>query len=81
MLTGNEPYPRLLPPVEPLKLALRGLCDKFWTILAAHSLERSVVVAASLIFFFPDGRPDDYSSEVTASISGSNGRIYEAHVG
>jgi hypothetical protein len=80
-LTSDDPYPRLLAPVEPLKLAVTSLCQKFWDILAGHSLERSLVVSASLIFFFADDRPDDYSSEVTATITASNGRIYEAHLG
>jgi len=79
-LTGDDPYPRELAPLGPLKLALSGLCEKFWSILAAHHLERSSVTQARLSFSFAESRRDDYLSEVAASITGSNGRTYEARV-
>jgi len=63
----------------PLRLALRGLCEKFWQILHAHQLDRSTVAEARLTFSFRDDRNDDFSSEVRVVVVGSNGRSYEAH--
>lgn len=79
-LTSTELYPPALPPMEPLRLALLGLRDRFWRIVAAHKLEESVVKEASLLFRFSEGRNDDYLSEVTGRVTGSNGRTYEARV-
>jgi len=80
-LTSAETYPRALPPMEPLRLALLGLRDRFWNIVAAHRIEASAIKDASLVFRFSEGRSDDYLSEVTCRVTGSNGRIYEACVG
>jgi hypothetical protein len=79
-LTSTEVYPPALPPMEPLRLALLGLRDRFWKIVVAHKLEKSSVKEASLLFHFSEGRRDDYSSEVTGRVTGSNGRTYEARV-
>jgi hypothetical protein len=66
--------------MEPLRLALLGLRDRFWKIVAAHKLEESAIKDASLLFRFSEGRSDDYLSEVTGRVTGSNGRTYEARV-
>jgi hypothetical protein len=78
-LTDANPYPSVLAPREPLRLALAGLRERFWQILQAHQLERSTVAEARLTFSFREDRSDDYSSEVRAVVVGSNGRAYEAH--
>jgi len=79
-LTGADVYPPALPPMEPLRLALLGLRDRFWKIVAAHKLEGAAIKEASLLFRFSDTRSDDYTSEVTGKVTGSNGRTYEARI-
>jgi hypothetical protein len=79
-LTGAEMYPAILPPMEPLRLALIGLRDRLWKIVTAHKLEQSSVKGVSLLFCFSELRSDDYLCEVTGVVTGSNGRTYEARV-
>jgi len=79
-LTDADPYPPMLPLVEPLRLALGGLRERFWQILRAQGLEQPVVAEVRMIFSFQQDRSDDYSSEVQVAVVGSNGRVYEAHL-
>jgi hypothetical protein len=79
-LTKAQPYPVGLPDVLPLRLALVTLQEKFWGILERHGFDRTVVESVQLEFSFSPSRADDYSCTVSATITGSNGKTYQASV-
>jgi hypothetical protein len=77
-LVVADPYPPGLPQVEPLRLALSALRDRFFGILAANGYGPTDIQSATLRFQFPLIGGDGYSCQATAVIESSSGRRYSA---
>ena len=75
------PYPYGLPQLEPLRLSLISLRDRFLAILSANGFSRSDVAAATLLFQFPLYGADGYTCEVVARLESSRGRLFTAILG
>jgi hypothetical protein len=77
-LLESAPYPLGLPQMEPLRLSLIALHDKFFDILSANGFSPSDVTAATLRFQFPLLGADGYTCQVAARLESSRGRLFTA---
>lgn len=64
-----DPCPPQFAGIEPLRLSLKGLREKFEAILAAEGFSLSDLSLASL-YFTPDPGKDDYCSICHATLKG-----------
>jgi len=78
-LAAPEPYPEAVAEYEPLRLALRGLREKYQEILAGYDLSASDVHSALLEFEFPLAQ-DLHSCRVGVLLRAANGKQYRAQL-
>ncbi|MDZ4057586.1 MAG: hypothetical protein U1D69_11625 [Polynucleobacter sp.] len=79
-LLDSAPYPPGVPQLEPLRLSLSALRDKFFAILSANGLAASDIASISLRFQFPLLGADGYTCQVAARLQSSQGRLFTAVV-
>ena len=80
-LFENAPYPPGVPQIEPLRLSLAALRDKFFAILSANGFTATDVAAITLRFQFPLLGADGYTCQVAARLQSSRGHLFTAVVG
>jgi hypothetical protein len=77
-LLTPAPYPLGLPQVEPLRLSLAALRDKFFAILSANEFGSADVKSLRLRFQFPLIGADGYSCQIAARLESTRGRVFTA---
>jgi hypothetical protein len=75
-LKAIEPCPEVFRHIEPLRLSLSALREKFESILTAEGFTFADIESVDLTFYFTAEFPDDYCSICDAEILSAAGRTY-----
>ena len=79
LLVGN-PYPVGFPDIEPLRLSLTALAERFVEILQANGFGITDLTSAEIKFQFPLLAGDGYTCRATSSLQSANGHAYSAAI-
>lgn len=77
-LLASDPYPSGLPEIQPLRLALGALQEKFSDVLRANGFAASDVAEAGLAIQFPLAGADGYTCQSASRLVSARGRVYTA---
>jgi len=75
-LKAKEPCPEVFEYIEPLRLSLSSLRERFESILAAEGFTPADIESADLMFYFTAESPGDYCSICDAVIVSVAGKKY-----
>jgi hypothetical protein len=80
-LLAPDPCPEAFNRIEPLRLSLVALRDKFTAILASEGFSTNDLTAASATFSKDAAFEDDYGSICQAILVSKSGRSFEHKIG
>lgn len=76
-LTREQPCPAQFLSIDPLRLSLKALQEKFKGILKSEGFTTNEIDVIELRFEFTEEFPDDYCSNCYARLVSSTGKVYE----